>query len=130
MKKITLCIALFTLSFSCFSQTDSDRRRNEGVCFQSIMEKASRSGYQSVDKSLIKWANTNFDAANRVAALSKPGGKCVGADNDCFKRNLSQSDFAFGIGMSQAMGMFESPQDPKKLPHLEIGLMTCISILK
>ena len=130
MKKITLSIAFFALSFSCLSQTESERRQFEGGCYQSAMEKASRTGLSSVDKNLMKWVATNFDTANRVEALSRAGGKCVGKDNNCFKSNLSQSDYDFGMGMAKAMALLNGPQDPAKLPNLEVGLMYCFLMKK
>ncbi len=83
------------------------------------MEKAKRAGIDSIDSGVIKnFLMPNFDAANRVTALSTPGGKCVGASNDCFKRNLSQSDYNFGIGMLKTMALFESTQDPNQVRNI------------
>jgi hypothetical protein len=127
MKKILYSIALIAVSANCFGQTTVGRE-TEGICYQSAMEKAKRTGIDSLDKNLLKWVSTNFDVANRVSALSKPGGKCAGADNDCFKRNLSQPDFDFGMGMLKAMALFARPQDPSRLPNLEVGLATCAFI--
>jgi hypothetical protein len=130
MYKIATSAILISLSFSSFSQTPSERRENEGACYQAAMEKASRTGLNSVDKNLMRWVSTNFDTANKIEALSKPGGKCVGAANDCFKRNLSQSEWDFAIGMARAAGFLASPQDPKRLPNIEVALVACFNISK
>ncbi len=117
MIKILYTIALIAVSANCFGQTTVGRE-TEGICYQSAMEKVKRTGVDSLDKNLLKWVMVNFDTEKRITALSKPGGKCAGADNDCFKRNLSQSDLDFAMGMSKAQALLARPQDPRRLPNI------------
>jgi hypothetical protein len=60
--------------------------------------------------------------------LSGPGGECNGAGDDCLRKNLSQSDYDFIKGMDAGTAFLLGPQDPAKLPNLEVGLMTCITV--
>lgn len=123
MKKILFCIAML-FSISCQSQTKSDRF-NDGVCFRSVTEKTRLSGPNSISRELLKWQVSNFDVNNRGAALASPGGQCYEASDDCYKKNLSHSDYEFIRGMNAGTALLQGPQDPKKLPNLEIGLMHC-----
>jgi uncharacterized protein YecT (DUF1311 family) len=128
MKKILTCFALALISITCLGQTSSDRFR-DGVCFKSIFEKMKLSGPSSVGRELGKWAQSNFDANNRVLALASQGGKCYGTGDDCFRKNLSKSDYEFMKGIEAGSALLQGPQDPKKLPNIEIGLMNCQLIL-
>jgi hypothetical protein len=106
----------------------SDRRKQEGTCYQAAAVKVNRSGMHSLDESLRQWLIPNFDAQNRINALANSGGKCAGASDDCFKKNLSQSDYDFAKGMAIARDILEEPQDPNGFSNLAKAMFFCAGL--
>ena len=126
--KITL--ATFIFSNFAFAQT-TQNSEDIGACTASILVKVNRKMPVTENmRDFVKKNNPTFQRAADVIR-SKCNGLPEGATVSCMQKNgLSVSDTNFYVGASRAFIFIDSPQDPSKLPNLEVASTRCFGLIK
>jgi uncharacterized protein len=105
--------------------------KDAGYCFVSIQKKSQRN--MRISDEMVDFFNANLPIYRKIGALEN--GKCKGlggtsANEPCFRANLSPDEFDWYVGMSSAYLLINGPQDPNKLPMIEIISAMCIGLVK
>jgi hypothetical protein len=127
---VIITLATFVCSNFAFAQT-TQNSEDIGACFASILVKSSRKIPITENmREFVKKYNPTFQ---RTADMlkNKCNGLSGGATVSCMQKNgLSVSDTNFYVGASRNFMFIDSPQDPNKLPNIEVASISCMGLIK
>lgn len=132
MLKNVLKITLATLIFSNFAFAQTTQNSEDiGACFASILVKVNRK--IPITENMRDFAKKYNPTFQRTADVIK--NKCNGlseaATVNCMQKNgLSPSDTNFYVGASRTFMFIDSPQDPSRLPNIEVASIRCLGLIK
>jgi hypothetical protein len=133
MKSIAFLIGfqiLYFLSASSYAQGNKSGG-DAGMCFASIQTKSKRN--MPITDSMADFFNKNLPIYKKIGGLVY--GKCKGlegtpANEPCFRGNLTPYEFDWYVGFGSATLTINGPQDPRKLPNLEVMSVMCMGLVK
>ena len=127
MKKLTLVIALTASMLGCSKGVETladEKIEAVGHCLGAVFNNPAMSG--EFRKKITDQYGGMWDSV-----IDKAKAKCAGTgDNflDCAEQHLTKKEFTLVKSYGDSVAFINSPQDPSKLPNLEVASLTCMGL--